>query len=317
MVCSYSILRTSASVCEMGEVVLRKGLWRRLWALIAVLAGGAGSASVVAQPEPSLEKIVWASLDFPPFQIVDGPHQGSGSFDGLRDLLVRAIPDAEHEVVTMTFARREEELRDGRLMCSPGMFRTPVRERYLVYSKPALIHLDNRLVFLGKNAARFPPGAEVDLEQLFNDRRLVGGIITGRSFAPNIDASIRRHGGAPNLRARPLMPSQVIAQLLSGEIDYTIMFPHEADFLEQQAGSNGLLTNRPIAGTPPYIITHVACTRSEWGERVVERVNRILREYRNHPEYRQLSERWYSAADQLLIRRYYPRLLEADTNPPR
>jgi uncharacterized protein (TIGR02285 family) len=285
--------------------------------MIAVFLGGVGSVGVFAQPEPPLEKIVWASLDFPPFQIVEGSQRGSGAFDGLRDLLIRAIPDAKHEVVAMTFARREDELREGALLCSPGMFRTAARERYLVYSKPALIHLDNRLVFLGKNAARFPPGAEVDLEQIFKDRRLIGGIIAGRSFAPNIDALIRRHGGSHNLQMRALKPSQVVELLLSGKIDYTIMFPHEATFLEQQAGSSGVLTNRPIAGTPPYILTHVACTRSEWGERVVNRVNRILREQRNRPEYRQFSERWYSAADQLLIRSYYPRLVEADADSPR
>jgi uncharacterized protein (TIGR02285 family) len=283
----------------------------------AVFAGGIGPAGVLAQPEVALEKIAWASLDFPPFQIVDGPHRGSGSFDGLRDLLVREIRDAEHETVTMTFARREDELRNGARLCSPGMFRTPVRERYLVYSTPALIHLDNRLVFLGRNASRFPPGAEVDLEKVFKDRRLVGGIIAGRSFAPNIDASIRRHAGSRNIEMRASKPAQLIELLLSGKIDYTIMFPHEAAFLEQQAGHSGLLGNRPIAGTPPYIVTHVACTRSEWGERVVARVNRVIGEQRNLPEYRQFSERWYSAADQLLIRRYYPRLVEADAEPPR
>lgn len=298
-----------------GNSLTKRGGWWSL-AAIVVFLGGVGPAAVRAQPELVRDKIAWAALDFPPFQIVAGPHRGSGSFDGLRDLLVREIRDADHELVTMTFARREDELRNGTPLCSTGMFRTPVRERYLVFSKPALIHLENRLVFLGKNAARFPFGTKVDLEKLFKDRRLVGGIIAGRSFAPNIDASIRHHGGSPNLEMRAVKPSQVIELLLSGEIDYTIMFPHEAAFLERQAGRGGWLSNRPIAGTPPFIVTHVACTRGEWGERVVARVDRILREQRNRPEYRQFSERWYSAADQLLIRRYYPRLAEADADPP-
>jgi len=296
---------------------LKKHDWRQSLAVLVAFAGGVGPAAVFAQPEPPVANVVWASLDFPPFQIVDGPHRGSGSFDGLRGLLVREMGDVGHEVVTMSFARREDELRRGKLLCSPGMFRTPARERYLVYSRPALIHLDNRLVFLARNAARFPPGAEVDLEKVFKDRRLIGGIISGRSFAPNIDAQIRRHGDAPNVRMRALQPSHMVELLLKGEIDYTIMFPHEAAFLERQAGRDGFLATRMIAGTPPYILTHVACTRSEWGERVITRVNRILRDQRNRPEYRQFSARWYSAADQLLIRRYYPRLVEADSDPPR
>lgn len=299
-----------------GGVVGQSG-WRRTIAGIAVCAGILASFGAMGHPDGanrpvhSIGKVVWAVLDFPPFQILGGEYQGSGSFDGLRDLLVRDIRDADHEVIPMTFARREEELRQGELLCSPGMFRTPVRERYLVFSNPALIHLDNRLVFLSKNADRIPPGSTVDLDALLENRRLVGGVISGRSFSPNIDASIRRNGG-PNLLMRPLKAAQMVELLMSGDIDYTILFPHEAAYLERQLGREGLLANRQIAGTPPYIMTHVACTRSEWGEQVVARVNRVLRGQRNRPEYRALSERWYSEADRALIRLYYPHLGAAE-----
>lgn len=277
-----------------------------------ILAHGA-----LAQPDSPLGRIVWVSVDFPPFQVIDGPHQGSGSFDGLRDLLVREMGDVEHQFVTMTFAQREEAFRDGTLLCSPGMFRTPSRDRYLVFAQPSLIHLDNRLVFLRRNAGRFPSSLAVDLETVLKDRSLVGGVIASRSFAPNIDALVRRYGGAPNIRMQALKPSQIVELLLKGEIDYTIMFSHEADFLERQAGKGGMLGNKQIVGTPPYIMTQVACTKSDWGERVVARINRVLRDQRPRPEYRQLSERWYADIDQALVRRYYPRLIEAGGDQPR
>lgn len=295
-----------------------KGLCRHaFFALAAVLVGPVAASGSRAQPEPPLGDISWAAVDFSPFQIVEGPHLGSGAFDGLRNLLIREIPDARHEVIAQTFSQREEALREGQLLCSPGMFRTPARERHLVFSRPALIHLDNRLVFLRRNADRFPVGEAVDLETLFKDRRLTGGIIAGRSFAPNIDALVRRYGGAPNIQMRPVKPARMLEMLENGEIDYTVMFSHEADFLERQAGKQQTLANRRIDGTPPYILTHVACTRSDWGERVIARVNRLLLAHRNEPEYRQLSERWYSAADREQIRKYYPRLIEADAATPR
>jgi uncharacterized protein (TIGR02285 family) len=296
--------------------------WRGVVAVIAVVTGMLASFGAMARPDMAnsasrpIGRIAWAQLDFSPFQIVGGGYQGSGSFDGLHDLLVREIRDAEHESVQMTFARREEEFRDGEPLCSPGMFRTPVRERYLVFSNPALIHLDNRLVFLSKNAGRFPPGSTVDLEALLENRKLIGGVISGRSFAPNIDAAIRRNGGS-NLATRPLKASQIVELLISGEIDYTIMFSHEAAYVERQLGREGLLANRQIAGTPPYILTHVACTRGEWGEQVIARVNRVLRGQRNRPEYRALSERWYSESDRALVRLYYPRLLYTEAAGPR
>lgn len=293
--------------------------WRSVVAVVAALTATLVSPGALAAQDGASDpigKIVWAVLDFPPFQILGGEFRETGSFDGLLSLLEREIRKVEHEVIPMTFARREEELRQGELLCTPGMFRTPVRERYLVFSKPALIHLDNRLVFLSRNAARFPAGAPVDLEALLTTRKLVGGIIAGRSYAPNIDALIRRNDG-PNLLTRPLKASQMVELLLSGDIDYTILFPHEAAYVERQLGREGLLTNRRIAGTPPYILTHVACTRSAWGERVIARVDRVLRDQRRNPEYRALSERWYGEADRALIHTYFPQLLSADAEAKR
>jgi uncharacterized protein (TIGR02285 family) len=292
--------------------VVRNLLSRLLLAVFAVWVSFAN-----AQQDSSIGRIVWASVDFPPFQIVDGPYQGTGSFDGMRDLLIREMRDVKHDLVQMNFVEREEAFKGGRLLCSPGMFHTPARERYLVFSKPTLVHLDNRLVFTKRNANRFPAGSPVDLEKVFGDRWLVGGLIASRSFAPNIDALIRRYGGSPNVQLRSLKPSQVLDLLLQGKIDYTIMFSHEAAFLERQAGKEGSLSYRQIAGTPPYILTQVACTRSAWGERVVARVNRLVRQQRNRPEYRQLSERWYAEADKELIRGHYPQLIEADNASPR
>lgn len=300
-------------VPRQGGVVGTRG-WRSVVAVVAALAGTLASPGAPAGQDGAgdpIGKIVWAVLDFPPFQILGGEYRGTGSFDGLLELLEREIRTVEHEVIPMTFARREEELRQGELLCTPGMFRTPVRERYLVFSKPALLHLDNRLVFLSKNAARFPAGASVDLEPLLTTRKLIGGIISGRSYAPNIDALIRRNDG-PNLLTRPLKASQMVELLMNGDIDYTILFPHEAAYIERQLGRTGLLTNRRIAGTPPYILTHVACTRSAWGELVIARVDRVLREQRRKPEYRALSERWYPEVDRALVHSHFPQLISAD-----
>jgi uncharacterized protein (TIGR02285 family) len=215
----------------------------------------------------------------------------------------------------MTFARREEELRQGQLLCTPGMFRTPAREGLLMFSQPALIHLDNRLVFLASGADRFGSGP-IDLAALLARTELVGGVISERSFAPNIDQLLKRRGGQGNLVMRPVRAAQMLEMLVNGEIDYTILFPHEVAYLERQLGVGGTLVVRQIAGTPPYIVTHVACTRGEWGESVIRRINWILEQSRSLSHYRRLSERWYGESDRALIRQYYPRLLLPEPDLP-
>lgn len=267
------------------------------------------SAVVLPLPTHGREAVLWAVLDFPPFQIRDGAFKGSGSFDGLLDLLVSQLGDFDHEVVTMTFARREEEIRLGHQLCTPGLFRTPAREGLLEFSLPALIHLDNRLVFRDANKDRFEGRPPADLDALLKRSDLVGGIISERSFAPSIDPLLKQAAKQPNLLVRPLKSQQMFELLLRGEIDYTILFPHEAAYLARQQRERPDIRLRPIAGTPPYIFTHVACTKGPWGDAMIGRVNQVLLRHQRQAQYRAFSERWYDESDKTLIRKYYPLML--------
>jgi len=283
------------------------------WLLTAV-----AMAFSVLSPVPALgrETVLWAALDFPPFQIREGVFKGSGSFDGLLDLLVSQLSDLDHDVVTMTFARREEEIRQGQRLCTPGLFRTPAREKFLEFSIPALIHLDNRLVYRAASKGSFEGNAPADLEALLKRSDLVGGIVSERSFAPNIDPLLKQYAKNPNLLVRPLKSQQIFELLTKGEIDYTILFPHEAAYLARQQPGGQEIRLRPIAGTPPYIVTHVACTKGPWGEAMIGRINQVLRQQQGQPQYRALSERWYEDADKALIRKYYPLMLAPAGSPP-
>jgi len=257
------------------------------------------------------ERIEWALIDFPPFQILDGSAKETGSFDGLLQLLIRRMPQYGHDIVPMTFARREAESREGQAMCTPGMFRTPAREAYWEFSRPALLHLDNRIVFLADSAGKFPGEGPVDLEALFLRDDVVGGIAAGRSYAPNIDALVQRYGTTRrNLVVRPVRADQFFQMLLGGEIDYVILFPHEANFMAERYGAGGRIAVRPIAGTPATITTSVACTRTPLGHEVIAAVDATVAAQLDDPDYRMLSERWYGEADKTLIRRHYGRQLE-------
>jgi uncharacterized protein (TIGR02285 family) len=276
-----------------------------------LLAATVAALITMAHPVPGFARdtVQWAALDFPPFQIRNGQYQGSGSFDGLLDFLIRHLPEYDHEVLTTSFARREEEFRQNRSSCTPGLFRTPAREKQMVFSLPALIHLDNRVVFLASRANRFGKSRTVNLESLLKRRDLIGGIISSRSYAPNIDSLLAQYTGAPNIVFRQFKSWQVFEMLASGEIDYTILFPHEVAYLARQRQMKGGIVVRPIAGTPPYTITHVTCSKGPKGEEIIAHINRVLLQQRRTPDYRKFSERWYNEADKALIRSYYSHLL--------
>lgn len=276
--------------------------WRRAAAALALFSW---SAAVQAD-----ETITWAVTHFPPFQIRTGPHQGTGSFDGLLQTLTERVGGYRHEISLMSVTRRDEELREGRNLCTPSIFRNPAREKVWEFSKPALLHLDNRLVFLKENAKLFGAG-EIQLDALLERKDVTGGILAGRSYALNIDPLIAQHKDSPNLVIRSMPIEQFFEMLLNKNVDYLLLFSHEAKFLADKFGQpDSRLGNLQIAGVPPYIYTHVACSKNAWGREAIGRINAVLDAQRQSPEYRQYSERWYSDEDKARVRRYYPQMIK-------
>ncbi|WP_161947506.1 TIGR02285 family protein [Trichlorobacter thiogenes] len=266
--------------------------------------------STAVRPVQAKETLVWSVIDFPPFQILDGTYAASGSFDGELQTLIDNMPDFDHKITRMSFARRKQEFLRGTNICTPGIFLAPAKELNLAISKPALTHLDNRIIFLKNKAALFGRENPIVLEALFKRKDLVGGIMAGRSYAPNIDPVIQRYKDSPNLVIRTLTGDQLFQMMQNGDLDYLIMFSHEAAFQNIRMGLNDMPLNRSIAGTPPYLYTYVACTGNDWGRSVIKKVNTVLDRERAKKSYQQFSERWYPQEDRKKVRRYYPHMLK-------
>lgn len=256
------------------------------------------------------DTLSWGVFDFPPFQIIEEPHKGSGSFDGELQTLIASMPEFKHQIVAMSFARRREEFIAGTNFCTPGIFHAPAAALKLAISVPALTHLDNRVIFLKDKAHLFGNSDPINLDTLFNNKKLIGAVVAGRSYSPNIDDTIKRFHGSLNLMIRPLETSQLFQMLLSGDVDYLILFPHEARYLADKFEAVDRITNRQIKGTPPYIYTHVACSGNDWGRATIKKINAVLLAERNQPNYQSFSERWYPPEDQQRIKRYYPAMLQ-------
>ncbi|MCE1225367.1 MAG: TIGR02285 family protein [Geobacteraceae bacterium] len=296
----------------LNRVKTMRNLIRYIWSMHSVCFPALFSFFLLIAATPTVqakETLVWSVIDFPPFQILDGTYAASGSFDGELQTLMDKLPEFEHTIVRMSFARRKQEFLNGSHICTPGIFFAPAKELHLAVSKPALTHLDNRVIFLKSKAALFGRGNPVDLEALFKRKNLIGGIVAGRSYAPNIDATIRRYKDSPNLVIRALSGDQLFQMLLNGDLDYLIMFSHEAAFQNIRMGLNDTVLNRSIAGTPPYLYTYVACTGDDWGHAVINKVNAVLSRERGKDFYKQFSERWYPEEDRKKVRRYYPLML--------
>lgn len=282
--------------------------WHRLLGVVLNLLALIATWSIHAK-----EPLLWAVIDFPPFQILSGPYQGSGSADGELKTLIANLPEFEHQIVPMSFARRKQEFMRGSNLCTPLIPLAPARALNLAVSIPALAHLDNRVIFLQENRAHFSEFAEpasIDAATLFSRQDLIGGISADRFYGVTMNPIIERFRNYPNLVIRPLTAKQWIEMLLHGHLDYVLMLSHEAAFQAHEMAPDKLLSSRALTGTTPYLFTHVACTGNAWGQEIINKINAILMNERKQPYYRSYSERWYSETDQAKVRTFYALMLE-------
>ncbi len=270
-------------------------------------------AATLAQARDS---IVWASLDFPPWMILQGEYRGQGAWDLLFKEIQAQLPDYDHQVVEMNNVRYEQLAAAGAHVCKVYYFKTPERERVLFFSTPATVFLSNHIVMRRDKAALLGFPARTSLQQLLQDARFDGSFIEGRSYGAQSDQAIRSYLGRAHLHANISSNQSLFEFLLLGRTDYILEFPAVRNYFEHVLSVRPDLVNIAIEEAAPYNLTYVTCARTPWGAQVIARVNPILRHYLGTPAYRAAMLRWYQAADQAQLARYFPLLTAGSGTAP-
>ncbi|MDE1950136.1 MAG: TIGR02285 family protein [Burkholderiales bacterium] len=264
----------------------------------------------------SRDTITWASLDFPPWMILEGPHRGQGVWDELQQYLIDALPEYDHRVQVMNNERYELLARQGEKVCKVYYFKTPARERLLHYSIPSVVFLANQVVMRADKAALLGHPTHLSLAALLQDPRFAGTVVKGRSYGPQIDALLRAHLAQGRVREAVTTNESLFQYLADGRTDYILEFPAVRDFFEQDLSARPALVNIAIDEADPANLTYVTCVRNAWGAAVIARVDRLLERRIASPAHRSATLRWYLPADQQTLGRFYDRLLLAPLHAP-
>ncbi|MCG8618707.1 MAG: hypothetical protein MI802_21005, partial [Desulfobacterales bacterium] len=149
------------------------------------------SAAACAQEESTDRTIKWYRANFPPVTIVDGPNEGLGFFDKVTHLLENQLPDYEHIHQVANFKRIIIELKSGKNVCCPSLYKTRERETFISFSVPAMVVLPNVLITRKALNKKFQPYLDrnnrLKLTELLADERIHLGISNGRKYAGGID----------------------------------------------------------------------------------------------------------------------------------
>ena len=257
------------------------------------------------------KNILWLNANFPPFFISEAAYRNQGIGDEILNLLEENLPDYKHERQVANLSRQLKEMGEGHPVCSTAKFRTREREEIMVFSVPIMVIPPNGITVRRQDLKRFGGGAPVSLATLLGDPTLHLGITRDRSYGKGIDSVLQRYSRAPYVHYRGGGDHYMglLQMLVKGRVDYLVGFPYEAIYVARQLGLENEIAHIQLTEAGGYTPSYVACSKNEWGQGVIERVNDILRRERPTNKYRGFIERWLDPDGLVEFRKAYKKQL--------
>jgi len=145
----------------------------------------------------------------------------------------------------------------------------------------------------------FGNSQKISLANTLDNKKLKLGITQDRKFGGQIDEVLEKYKDNKNIHKRPArdLTKGLITMLLADRVDYILGYDWELQYLVKQFWSSkeaDELIFLPIQETTPYLMSYIACAKTQWGKKVVDRIDDILRQEVPRAEYRQIWEQWMS-----------------------
>ncbi|WP_333796638.1 hypothetical protein [Rheinheimera sp.] len=239
--------------------------------------------------------IHWLMVDLAPFRLMHGPEQGKGSSDQMEQMLIKLLPQYQHQSRFVSFERREVLHADpSALYCSFGVLANADRKAKMQLSIPAAVVMHIALATVRGSALsqQLQQGGVADLQQLLSQGKFTGLLEKGRSYAPVIEQAQQNSRGL--LAERSFMENNPVDLLLAGRIDFLIDYPHRISYLQSRSRQPLLdLDYYQIAGAEGRAATYVACSKHPKAAEVITAVNQQLLQLWPDPLYQKHMLSWY------------------------
>lgn len=235
--------------------------------------------------------------------MIDGPDRDAGVFDRIRQLLDARLSAGPARTLRAPFPRIIASLKEGAELCFVGGVKTPEREDFAVFSLPVAMFYPLRIVVHASERARFEARAPLSLATLLADRTLRTSVLRNRSLGSGIDA-LMREGASLHIHSEF---GEAFRMLSVDRLDYLVEYSAIAAYGARSLGQDDAFAALPFAEAPAPVLNRVMCPKTEWGRRLVARIDAILRVERTNPAYRHIVEAWAEPGDLATIRAVYDR----------
>jgi len=243
------------------------------------------------------DSVTWMEAIAPPFFIHEGKNKGQGYEDVVTDILKENLSEYAHEEMTANISRHYYNFKQGQKVCNVGLYKTPEREEFLYFSTPSFFTLPTVLVIKKDKFADFGNSKIVRLDSLLKDGKLVIGRATNRSYGKYVDAILNKYKGRDNIFVfeGEELSHNFFQMLKLDRLDALISLPEEAIYQAEKLGIKDEIMTLTIeenqVGYESWL-SYVGCSKTEWGKKIIKRINQILLTQRPTKKYREAYERW-------------------------
>lgn len=245
----------------------------------------------------TVDSIAWLEAVAPPFFIHEGSLTGQGYEDLITDIIKEQLPQYEHKHMKANISRHYQQWKQGEKACSLAMFKTPERMEFAYFSMPSVFTLPPVLIIHKDKFEKFGGRKKVSLAEILKSNEFVIGRSNNRSYGIEFDNTLNSYGNKKNIFAYegPELSKNLFKMLLAGRIDALPGLPEEAMYLAETLGFRDQIMTISIEENQvnhDASLTYVACSKTPWGKKTIDTINKILLEQRPSERYRAAYERW-------------------------
>jgi len=254
---------------------------------------------IVTTPTNLLAKdsIAWMEAVAPPFFIHEGELKGQGYEDQITKIIEENLPEYDHTHMIANISRHYQQWKQGEKSCALAMYKTPERQEFAYFSIPSVFTLPTVLIIHKDRFDDYGGKKTVSLQQLLESEQFIIGRSNNRSYGVPFDTALDTYGSDKNIFIfeGAELSLNLFKMLIAGRIDALAGLPEEAMYLAETLGLKDEIMTLNISENQTNhsaSLTYVACSKTEWGKKTIEKINSVLLQQRQTSRYRAAYERW-------------------------
>ncbi len=253
------------------------------------LLGAMGIFIILATPLTLVaDEIEWMISEWPPCIYTE-----NGELKGYDSEMIKMIqaelPEYNHSFSpAMNTPRKEKSFKNKKNVCTFGLYKTPERAQFVYFSIPSAYFFPNVILMRKETHMELGSPKSLSLAETLKNKNLKLGIKKGRSYGKNIDNILKISKKSGNIyRGHQTDENKSIVKMLANKrFDYLIEYPDEGEYIAREIGFDTMVSVT-IEEMSDLSWSCIACSKTEWGLKVTNGINKALYKLRPTKNYRE------------------------------